>query len=94
MKVQIKRFSLHQNAKVFAVMAALSSFVLLTVIYLIFSLIPMPMPHRTPSAQALFVIPLIYLVLTYVMAVIGCAIYNLVNPLIGGVEYEVENKDA
>jgi len=92
MKIQIKRFSPHQNAKVLAVLMAVSSLVLFVPLYILFSLVPPVDGQPRPPAFMLLVFPLIYLVMGYIMVAIGCAIYNLVCRYTGGIEYETEDK--
>jgi hypothetical protein len=86
MKQQISRFSLHQNAKVFAVLMAVSSLVFLIPVFLIFAAIA-PAQARPPMVMFL-VMPVMYLLVGYVMVAIGCAIYNFMFQYIGGVEFE------
>lgn len=38
--------------------------------------------------------PVLYLVLGYVMVAIGCAVYNFMFKVIGGIEFEARNTDA
>ena len=92
MKIQIKRFSPHQNAKVLAVLMAVSSLVLFVPLYIVFALVPPVDGQPRPPVFMLLVFPLIYLVMGYIMVAIGCAIYNLVSRYTGGIEYEVEDK--
>lgn len=94
MKIQIRRFSLHQNAKVFAVLMALSSLIFIVPIFLIFSLMPMPEGQKGPPAFMFLLLPVMYLVMGYIMVAIGCALYNFVSTYIGGVEYEANIEDA
>jgi lipopolysaccharide export LptBFGC system permease protein LptF len=87
-KHQIKRFSPHQNAKVFAVMTAVMSLIIVVPMMLIMSSM---MPGATKfSSLGMLVVPFVYLVFGYVMTVIGCAFYNMVAKFVGGIEYESE----
>ena len=36
----------------------------------------------------LLILPVMYLVMGYVTVALGCLIYNLVTPVIGGIEYD------
>ena len=85
MKQQVERFSPHQNAKVFAVLMALSSLVFIVPFFLI--------AYATAPAQAqppvwLFVLmPLMYLIMGYLMVAVGCWLYNVLFPYVGGIEF-------
>ena len=85
-KHQIKRFSPHQNAKVFAVMTAAMSLIVVVPMMLIMSAF-MPGEGKL-SALAMLMLPVGYLVVGYIMTAIGCAFYNLVAKFVGGIEYE------
>jgi hypothetical protein len=90
-KHQIKRFSPHQNAKVFAVISAVMSLIIVVPMMLIMSAV---MPGEAKfSSLTLLMLPLFYLVLGYIMTAIGCAFYNLVAKFVGGIEYE-SNSEA
>ncbi|OOG43949.1 hypothetical protein [Polaromonas sp. A23] len=86
MKKQIERFSPHQNAKVFAVLMAVSSLVFV----IPFMLIAAPFAHQGAgmSALAILAFPVIYLVMGYLSVAIGCWVYNLLFPYIGGIEFQ------
>lgn len=92
MKRQIVRFSPHQNAKVLAILMALFTLVVFLP-FLLFSFAAMP--STTPEGKPLhfpylmfLVMPLVYLVLTYIFAAIGCAIYNWLAKHVGGIEFQ------
>jgi hypothetical protein len=38
--------------------------------------------------------PVMYLVIGYVMVVLGCAVYNFMFKFIGGMEFEAQSTDA
>ncbi|MDQ6630018.1 MAG: hypothetical protein M3Z29_16460 [Pseudomonadota bacterium] len=86
MKQQIARLSPHQNAKVAAVMMAVSSLILAVPFLLIASAFS-PVGRGAPL-WGIIVIPLVYLVFGYIFMVIGCAIYNVLVPFTGGIEFE------
>lgn len=86
MKQQISRLSPHQNGKVFAVMMAVISLVVMIPFTLIFAAFA-PSANK-PPIYMLFVLPIIYLVVGYVSTVIGSAFYNLIYKFVGGIEYE------
>ena len=86
MKIQIQRFPVHQNAKVFAVLMAVSSLVFLVPFALVMSFTG---PKATgPSMFMVLLFPIIYLVMGYVMIAISCWVYNVMAKHIGGLEFE------
>ena len=92
MKKQIERFSPHQNGKVFAVLMAVTSLVFLIPFALI-AAVAMP-PGRGPSLLVLILLPLFYLVFTYLSIASGCWVYNVMYKHIGGIEFESKPVDA
>lgn len=91
MKKQIERFSPHQNAKVFAVLMAVSSLVFLVPFMLIGSAFT-PRGMGMP-ALAVLAFPVMYLVIGYLSVLIGCWVYNLLFPYIGGIEFQARDSD-
>ena len=92
MKVQVQRFSPHQNGKVFAVLMALASLVFVVPFMLIASI-------AAPSGQSfpflmILVFPIMYLVLGYLSVAVGCWLYNAMFKHIGGIEFEQAASDA
>jgi hypothetical protein len=85
MKHQIERLSPHQNGKVFAALMAVSSLVVLVPFFFI-ALVAVPGDVR-PPLWIFVLMPVFYLLMGYVMVAIGCWIYNLMVPFIGGIEY-------
>lgn len=94
MKVQVRRLSPHQNAKVFAVMMALSSLIFLVPMAIIMALLPGEAQEGQPPLILFILFPLIYLVMGYIMMVIGALLYNVVVKYIGGFEYESSESRA
>lgn len=92
MTQQIVRLSPHQNAKVFAVLMAVCSLVFVVPMFLLFSAYA-PVGERPPMTMML-VMPLFYLVLMYVTVLVGCAIYNLLYRLVGGIEFDTAEPAA
>lgn len=86
MKHQIARFSPHQNGKVAAVLMALVSLIFMVPFFLISSLFGMGQA-RAPL-WIFIVLPVFYLVFTYIGVAVVCALYNVLVPFLGGVEYE------
>ncbi len=92
MKIQIRRLSLHQNAKVMAVIMTASSLVFLLPFMLIAgSLAPHGAPF--PWLMVLFM-PLIYLVFGYLMTWVGCWVYNFLARFTGGLEFSTGDDEG
>ncbi|WP_151633176.1 hypothetical protein [Noviherbaspirillum aerium] len=94
MRIQIARFPLHQNAKVIAVLMALSSLIFALPMFVVFLFMPAMEGQQRPSAFMFLLFPFLYLVMGYVMVAIGCALYNLVSKYVGGIEYETDGRDG
>lgn len=94
MKIEIKRLAPHQNAKVFAVLMALSSLVLFVPIFILLALVPATEGEARPPMFMFLLFPLLYLVMGYITVAIGCALYNFVYKYTGGIEYEADSKEA
>ena len=97
MKTQISRLSPHQNAKVFAILIALTSLLFVLPIAVSFSFIPAGFdapgnPIVKPPAFIFLLFPLIYLVIGYIMTAVSCLIYNFMFKFIGGIEYETRDQ--
>jgi hypothetical protein len=96
MKIQIARLSPHQNAKVFAVLTALSSLIFAIPMFIGFLMLPAVnpagQPVNTPPPAIAFLFPLLYLVIGYIMIVIGCWFYNFMFKYLGGIEYETREQ--
>jgi len=86
MKQQVSRLSPHQNGKVFGVLSALVSLIVVVPVFLLASV--SGAASQGVPLWAIFIAPVVYLVLTYIMVVIGCALYNVVVPMTGGIEYD------
>jgi hypothetical protein len=93
MKIRIERFSIHQNAKVFAVIMAVSSLVFVVPLFL-FASMRSPRPAGFPGGLFFLLLPLIYLVIGYIGIAIGCWVYNLLAKITGGLEFESEAVEA
>ena len=96
MKKQIKRFSPHQTAKVFAVFMAIATLPMMIPMMLVAMFAPQPMdPHGNPvnfPYVAFLLFPVFYLVFGYISVAIGCWLYNFMYRYVGGVEVEIEDK--
>ena len=92
MKQQVARFSPHQNGKVFAILMAIGSLVFLVPFVLLASLAA---PKEAAPPLFMFLLfPVLYLVIGYIMTVVGCAMYNFMFKYIGGIEFEARQTDA
>jgi Ca2+/H+ antiporter len=86
MRVQIQRFSPHRNAKVFAVLFAVSSPVFVVPVMLIAGLAA-PKDQGQPMFMAIL-FPIMYLVFGYISVAVGCWMYNVMFKHIGGIEFD------
>lgn len=86
MKQQVARFSPHQNAKVAAVLMAVSSLIFTIPFFLLASVFGAG--RSGMPIWMIVILPLLYLVIGYISVVIGCALYNVIVPFTGGIEYE------
>ena len=90
MKTQITHFSVHQNAKVFAVLFAVCSLVFL-VPFVIFMSVVTPDGVKPPIGMFL-AMPVFYLISGYLSVAFGCYVYNRMQKYIGGLEFESGNE--
>jgi hypothetical protein len=85
---QIRRFGVGQTAKVVATIYTLMGVVFVPV----FLIAAMFSPKETGFGPGFaFALPIIYGVLGFIFTAIGCAIYNFVAGLVGGIEVELES---
>jgi hypothetical protein len=82
MKKQITQISIHQTAKVFAILyfVIIAIITVPTGIYYAFYLSDMM------NAAAMFLAPFFGLILNYILSAIICALYNLIAKAFGGIE--------
>lgn len=92
MKIQVARFSPHQNGKVFAVLMALSS-VVFVIPFMLFASAMGPKGSGPPYFM-IRAFPILYLVLGYLSIAIGCWFYNVMFKYIGGIEFESQETEA
>ena len=88
MKTRVHRFSPHQNAKVFAVLMAISSLIFV-IPFMLFANFMAPQGSGFPAFMVL-AFPVIYLVFGYIFVAIGCWVYNLLAQFTGGIEFETQ----
>lgn len=93
MTKQIKSFSSHQTAKVFAVLLALGSLpMFIPMIAMSLFVGPTQDAHGNPVDFPFLmfaIFPIFYLIFGYISIRIGCWLYNLMFKYIGGFEFEV-----
>jgi len=87
MKVQIRRFNPHQNAKVLAVLMAVASLVFLVPLMLLASATA-PADARPSVLYMMVGAPIGYLVFGYLSVVVACWLYNWLFRYVGGLEFE------
>jgi len=97
-KKQIKRLSPHQNGKVFGILMGVSSLIFLLPMFAMMSF-SMPQVDQNGSPVnfpilMFFLMPFFYLIFGYISVAIGCFIYNFLVKYIGGIEFELEDKNA
>lgn len=96
MKVQVKSFSTHQTAKVFAILMALTSLLFVIPFSLMSMLAPTPIdPNGNEVAFRSFsmvflIMPIFQGLMGYVMMRVGMWMYNKISPRTGGIEFELE----
>ena len=87
MTQQIRRFGVGQTAKVIGVLYALMGLVLVPIVLIVSMYSPNKPAFGTGFA---LVLPIMYGVLGFIFTAIGCAIYNVVAGLVGGIEVELD----
>jgi hypothetical protein len=90
MPQQIRKFGVGQTAKVAGALYALIGLVLVP----IFLLISMVAPDQSTGMGIGFslALPIIYGLIGFIGTAIGCAIYNFVAKLVGGIEVELDTR--
>ena len=96
MKVQVRSFSTHQTAKVFAILMAVSSLLFVIPFSLIPLLAPSPLDANGNAINSrvfgimFLLMPIFQGIMGYIIMRIGLWIYNKISPRIGGIEFEFE----
>jgi hypothetical protein len=90
MKIRIQNFPIHQNAKVLAVLMAVSSLAFVLPAMLVFGAVG-PKELDGPGPWILLSVPVIYLVGMYAVVAVGCWVYNHLRPLTGGFEFDARD---
>lgn len=92
--VAIKKFSPHKTALTLACVMALSSLILIFPMSMMFMALPMMGPNGSTVSPSmpfsmLIIMPVIYLIIGYIMTLIGALIYNVVAKFTGGIQFEL-----
>jgi hypothetical protein len=90
MKIQIARLSPHQNGKVFGILSAIISAVFILP-FMLLAMLFAPKGQGGFSFILLILMPLFYLVVSYLMMVVFCWLYNMMFGSIGGIEFEAKD---
>lgn len=93
MRKRIRRVSVFQTAKVSAVLYGLMGLLAVPFVFLASMLSPGETNLFGIGAGLVgaIMLPVIYAVFGFIFTAIGCAIYNAVAGVIGGIEFEVED---
>ena len=91
MAQQIRRFGVGQTAKVIGALYALMGLVFVPIALIASMFSPNKSDFGAGFALAL---PIIYGVLGFIFTAIGCAIYNFVAGLVGGIEVELDGSSS
>ena len=98
MKKQIARLSPHQNGKVVGILSAVMTLIFVVPVFLMFNFFGPPTDQYGQAAQfppfMLFIFPVLYLILGYIVTAIACALYNVLARFVGGFEFETRAEEA
>lgn len=88
---QIRRFGVGQTAKVVGALYALMGLILVPVVLIV----GMVSPDKSAVGPGFaLLLPVLYGVLGFIFTAIGCAVYNFVAGLVGGIEVELDGSRA
>jgi MFS family permease len=97
MKTQIVRLSPHQNAKVFALYAALFALVFVMLMAVAF-LFARPLDRYGEPVQfplyLVALLPILYFIFSYILVAAVCSLYNVGYRFIGGIEFEFKDPNS
>ncbi|QDP00718.1 hypothetical protein [Thalassotalea sp. PS06] len=98
MKKRVTRLSIHQNALMAGILMAVAFLPFLIPVMLLSFMAP-EVANQDPDMQqfsgwTLLVVPIIYFIFTYISTAIMCFFYNLLAPMIGGFEVEIESENG
>jgi predicted Co/Zn/Cd cation transporter (cation efflux family) len=84
---RVRRFSIAQTAKVIGLLYAVMGLIFLP----IFVIVALAAPREAGFGIGFaLVLPILYGVMGFIVAAIGCALYNWVAGMVGGVEVELD----
>ena len=91
MRQQISRLSIHQTAKVLAILYGMMGLLFIPIFLVVSMAAPgdAGMLGMGMGLGAALVFPIMYAVFGYVFVAIGCLLYNLVAGWVGGIEVEM-----
>ncbi|TKB44538.1 hypothetical protein [Thalassotalea mangrovi] len=94
MKRRITRMSIHQYALMSGALMAVAILPVL-IPFMLFSIWAPDLENPDMAGfngWALLVLPVIYFIFTYISVAVMCIIYNLLAPLIGGFEFDLNDQ--
>jgi hypothetical protein len=91
MSQQIRRFGIGQTAKVLGALYGLLGLVFVPFIFLATVMAPGEFAFGLGYA---IIFPVLYAVIGFVMTAIGCALYNFVAGMVGGIEVELGTSEG
>lgn len=91
MATQIRRFSVHQTAKVFAIMYFVMFLLCLPIALVVFAMAP---PPQRNFGYFLLFAPVVYAVIGYLGVALCAALYNVIAPRVGGIEFELGDRSG
>src|SRR5688572_33375282 len=89
MRYRIRRIAVHQTALVVAILYGFLALVITPLFYLVSRFNP---EGETVPLFALLLFPVVYALIVYVVAAIGCWLYNLIAGWVGGIEFVLEER--
>ncbi len=84
---RVRRFSVAQTAKVVGLLYAVMALIFMPFFVIALLVAPQQSPFGVGLALAL---PIVYGVVGFIFTAIGCALYNWVAGMVGGIEVELD----
>ncbi len=84
---RVRRFSVAQTAKVVGLLYVVMALIFMPIVLIVAFVSPQESAFSVGVALAL---PIIYGVLGFIFTAIGCALYNWVAGMVGGIEVELD----
>lgn len=91
MATQIRRISVHQTSKVFAIMYFVIFLLFLPIGLAVYALAP---PPQRNFGMFFLVAPFLYAILGYLGVALFAALYNVIAPRVGGIEFELGDRSG